>query len=220
MQESALFILSQQHSIASHFIAQLRDTEVQQDRMRFRRNMERTGEILAYELSRSLAFDDQTITTPLRKTKVSRIRALPVLISVLRAGMPLHQGVLNYFDEADSGFVGAFRDHTKGDRDFEIALKYFAIPELNDKELILIDPMLASGQTLLDVSGYILKQANPSHIHILSAIGSPEGLAKLRQHMEASYSVWLGALDEQLNDQAYIVPGLGDAGDLSYGPKL
>ncbi|WKN31640.1 uracil phosphoribosyltransferase [Porifericola rhodea] len=219
MQETSLFQLNDQHSVASHFLSELRKTGFQDDRLRFRRNMERIGELLAYELSKTLTYQEHTIQTPLADTEVSLLQEQPVLISILRAGIPLHQGVLNYFDHADSGFVGAFRDH-QDEHNFEIALKYFTLPDTKDKVVLLIDPMLASGQTLATVCNSFSPDQKPKHLHIVSAIASPEGLQHLRETVNIPYSIWTGAVDESIDSKAYIVPGLGDAGDLSYGPKL
>ena len=220
MQEEICFVLNQHNSVANHFLTEIRTKGFQDDRLRFRRNLERIGEILAYELSKTLVYLEKTVETPLDKTNSRLLAEQPVLISILRAGLPLHIGVLNYFDQANNGFVGAFRDHPKNDTDFEIALQYFATPNIEDKQVILIDPMLASGRTLVDVSKQLCLRAKPKHLHVVSAISSPEGLNYLRQNMPLPYSLWLGAVDDHLNSKAYIVPGLGDAGDLAFGPKL
>lgn len=219
MQDNLLYILDKQDSIANHFIAELRKKGFQQDRMRFRTNLIRIGEILAYELSKELPYAEERIKTPLAETKANLLASHPVLISVMRAGLPLHQGVLNYFDQSDNGFVGAFRDHTQSESQFEIAMQYFAIPPTTDKHVILIDPMLASGKTLVSVSQQISKHGEPEHLHILAAIASPEGIEHLRKELDTPFSLWIGAVDDHLNDKAYIVPGLGDAGDLAFGEK-
>jgi len=220
MQEKKLFVLNQQASVASHFLTEIRKKGFQDDRLRFRRNLERIGEVLAYELSKSLSYAEKPFETPLEKTHSDLLKTQPILISVLRAGLPLHTGVLNYFDQADSGFVGAFRDHPQNDENFEIALRYFAIPNISGKDLVLIDPMLASGRTIVGVSEQLRKQGDPAHLHIVSAIASPEGISYLRNRLDISFSLWLGAVDDHLNHKAYIVPGLGDAGDLAFGPKI
>lgn len=219
MQESTLFILNKENSIANHFLAEIRNTGVQQDRMRFRRNLERIGEMLAYELSKTLPYQEQNITTPLADTQATLLKEFPVLISVMRAGIPLHMGLLHIFDHADNGFIGAYRDHDS-DTSFDIAFQYFTAPDLHEKHLILIDPMLASGKTFVKAIENILKKGTPVMFHIVAAIAAPEGITYLRQHCPVPYSLWLGALDEKLNHQSYIVPGLGDAGDLAFGPKL
>lgn len=219
MQETSLFELHSVHSIANHFLSEIRKTGFQEDRLRFRRNLERIGELLAYELSKTLSYRKQNIKTPLATTQINLLDEQPILITILRAGLPLHQGVLNYFDQADSGFVGAFRDH-HDDHSFDIALKYFTMPNVNQKNVILIDPMLASGRTIAEVCNNFGEQVQPKHLHILSAIASPEGIDHLRHNLKIPFSIWTGAVDQKLNDMAYIVPGLGDAGDLSFGPKI
>ncbi|MEK6476862.1 uracil phosphoribosyltransferase [Catalinimonas sp. 4WD22] len=219
MQETSLFELNAVHSVANHFLSEIRKTGFQEDRLRFRRNLERVGELLAYELSKTLDYQKQSIQTPLAISEIDLLVEQPVLISILRAGIPLHQGVLNYFDQANSGFVGAFRDH-QDEHNFEIALKYFTMPNVDQKNVILIDPMLATGSTIARVSESFGEQVQPKHIHILTAIASPEGIDYLRQNLKTPFSIWTGAIDQKLNDMAYIVPGLGDAGDLSFGPKL
>lgn len=219
MQETFLFQLNTQNSVANHFLSELRKIGFQEDRLRFRRNLERIGELLAYELSKSLAYKKQNIQTPLAPTETNILEEQPVLITILRAGLPLHQGVLNYFDQADSGFVGAFRNH-HDDHTFDIALKYFTMPNVHQKDVILIDPMLASGRTIAEVCKSFGDQIQPNHLHIVSAISSPEGVDYLRQNLSFPFSVWTGAMDQKLNSMAYIIPGLGDAGDLSFGPKL
>ncbi len=219
MQEHSLFILNQHHSIANHYLAEIRDTQVQQDSMRFRRNLERIGVLLAYELSKTLPYHQQDITTPLAQTKAALLTAFPVLISVMRAGIPLHMGILDAFDRADSGFIGAYRDHDSGTT-FEIAFQYFTAPELHQKQVILIDPMLATGKTMVKAIEQMLKRGTPAMFHLVAAIAAPEGVDYLRDYCPVPFSLWLGALDEKLDPHAYIVPGLGDAGDLSFGPKL
>lgn len=220
MQEDSLFILTQHPSIANQFLTELRTKGIQEDRLRFRRNLERIGEVLAYELSKTFSYHEQKVETPLETTNVLAISHSPVLISILRAGLPLHQGLLNYFDQADNGFVGAFRDQEDDSKEFDIALKYFAVPDINDKNVLLIDPMLASGKTLVNVCGQLLNNGTPRHLHIVSAIASPEGISYLREKIDAPFSLWLGGLDDHLNSHSYIVPGLGDAGDLAFGPKI
>lgn len=219
MQETFLFQLNTQNSVANHFLTEIRKNGFQEDRLRFRRNMERIGELLAYELSKTLAYTQHTIQTPLAPAEVNSLVEQPILMTILRAGLPLHQGVLNYFDQADSGFVGAFRDH-HDDHTFDIALRYFALPAVHQKDVVLIDPMLASGRTIAAVCQSFGDQVQPRHLHIVSAIASPEGIEYLRQHLTFPFSIWTGAIDQKLNSMAYIIPGLGDAGDLSFGPKL
>ncbi len=219
MQEAPLFVLNQENTLANHFLAEIRQTGLQNDRMRFRKNMERIGSLLAYELSKTLTYEPQTITTPLDKLPVPLIAQPPVLISVLRAGLPLHQGFLHFFDQADSGFIGAFRRH-QDDTHFDIALDYFTYPILQDRQVILIDPMLATGQTLVTAAENIIQKGQPAMLHIAAAIAAPEGIQYLRRHCPCPFAMWVGALDDKLNNKAYIVPGLGDAGDLAFGLKF
>ncbi len=215
----SVFILNSAPSVASGFLADLRNTGRQHDRLRFRRNVERVGELLAYELSKTLPHASHTITTPLDQMTVDALVQQPVLISVLRAGLPLHQGVLNYFDRADSGFIGAFRQPTT-ENDFTIAASYQALPPVDGRPVVLIDPMLATGRTLVHALELIAKRGTPSAVHVVAVIGSPEGVAHVHEQSPFPCSFWLGAQDSHLNNKFYIVPGLGDAGDLAFGPKL
>ncbi len=215
-----VFNLSAENSVASQFLLELRDTSIQVDRARFRKNVERLGQILAYEISRSFNYEPFSITTPLSTTTVNRITSMPVLITILRAGLPFMEGFLNIFDHADCGFVGAYRDETSGE--VKINVDYVATPSIKDKELILIDPMLATGKSLARTLELLTKREMPRSVHLASVIAAPEGISHV---IEASKSVgcpvriWTGSIDEKLNDKFYIVPGLGDAGDLSFGSK-
>lgn len=211
--------LGEKNSIFNQFIAELRDCGIQKDSMRFRRNIERLGEIFAYEISKFLPYETQKITTPLGELNMNLPAEQPVIATILRAGLPLHQGLLNYFDRAENAFISAYRRYYN-DGNFEIQLDYMASPDLNDKVLILADPMLASGKSLLLVYEEILKIYTPKHTHITSIIASTEGLTLLQKHLNPKdVSIWIGALDHELTAKYYIVPGLGDAGDLAYGPK-
>ena len=215
-----MFILNETPSIADQFLAEIRDVQVQQDRLRFRRNMERLGELLAYELSKSLAYTSQPIRTPLDKIKTNVLEEPPVLVSVLRAGLPFHQGFLNYFDRAENGFIGAYRKYKNQEAAFTIAMDYQAIPPVDNRTVVLIDPMLATGRSVVAAVQALLKYGTPKQLHIAVAIAAPEGVAYLSGHLSVDYSLWAVALDEKLNDNFYIVPGLGDAGDLAFGPKI
>lgn len=215
-----MFILNETQSIANQFLAEIRDTQVQQDRLRFRRNLERLGELLAYELSKSLDYTSKTLQTPLEKITINVLKDTPVLISILRAGIPFHQGFLNYFDHAENGFIGAYRKHEESESEFIIAMEYNAIPSIDDRHVILIDPMLATGKSLISAVNTLLQKGSPKHLHIVSAIAAPEGVAYIKQNINIPYSLWSGALDEKLNSKYYIIPGLGDAGDLAFGPKM
>jgi len=214
-----MFILNQTNSIANNIIAELRDIEVQQDRMRFRRNLERLGMILAYEISKKLTFQEKTIQTPLANKTVSILSEEPVLITIMRAGLPFYQGFLNVFDKAENGFIGSFRSELASDNSFQIEMGYLASPSLNDKQVILIDPMLATGKSLVEAyQGLIQRYGTPSKLHVVAAIASKPGVEYVENAIEQA-SIWVGAVDEKLNQKSYIVPGLGDAGDLSFGVK-
>ena len=212
------FILNQHHSIANQMLAELRDKNLQQDRLRFRRNMERLGSILAYEISRAFSFHPENITTPLGTSVVHVPDTQPVLITVLRAGLPFFQGFLQLFDHADCGFIGAFRE--EGKDDVSIALNYATSPSLAGRQVIVIDPMLATGKSFVKAVTALLKYGRPAHIHIASLVAAPEGVSFIDKNIEVPSTIWTCALDERLDEHSYIVPGLGDAGDLCYGEKL
>lgn len=212
-------ILSEeQPSVFNQFIAEIRDVNIQKDRLRFRRNMERCGEIMAYELSKELAFEKKEVTTPLGVSEEQLIKEQPVLITILRAGLPLHQGLLNVLDQADNGYISAFRKHHK-DGTFDIELEYLASPSLNNRTVILSDPMLATGSSMVLAYKALLEKGKPKHCHIVSLIASAEGLEYTKKNLPANSSIWLGAVDQEMTAQSYIVPGLGDAGDLAFGAK-
>ncbi|MEQ8910617.1 MAG: uracil phosphoribosyltransferase [Vicingaceae bacterium] len=212
-------ILSEEHnSVLSQFIAEIRDHEIQQDRMRFRRNLERTGELFAYEISKTLEFKKTEVTTPLGVSEEQLIQEQPVLITILRAGLPLHQGLLSYLDQADNGYISAYRKHHK-DGTFDIELEYLACPSLEGRTVILSDPMLASGSSMVLAYKALLAKGKPKHCHIVSLIGSSEGLEYTKKNLPENATIWLGALDHEMTAQSYIVPGLGDAGDLAFGTK-
>lgn len=186
--------------------------------MKFRRNMERIGEIAAFEISKHLPYKEVEITTPLDKIASREIETQPVITTILRAGVPLFQGVLNYFDKADCGFVAAYRKHDANDY-FSIKQDYLTCPNIEGRPLIVADPMLATGASLIEAIKDLLTNGNPSQIHIVAAIASKEGVETLQKVYPEAY-IWVGAVDEKLTDKGYITPGLGDAGDLSYGEKL
>jgi uracil phosphoribosyltransferase len=210
--------LSQEHSLVSNWVAELRDTEVQKDRMRFRRNLERIGEIAAYEISKILPTRELEITTSLGTAPATVLAEQPVLTTILRAGLPLHQGLLNYFDKADCAFVSAYRKHNP-DGSFEISLEYFSSPDIEDRILILSDPMLATGASLVKTIQYLREEGEPKNIHIVAAIACSIGIEHVQRHIPEAV-IWCGAIDEELTAKGYIVPGLGDAGDLAFGPKI
>ena len=212
--------LSENNSILNHFLAQIRNVDVQKDSMRFRRNIERIGEIMSYELSKNLEYNPVTITTPLGTKDTAEIANQLVLCSILRAGLPLHQGFLNYFDQAENGFISAYRTHATAERDSEIFVEYQAIPAIDDKILVLVDPMLATGQSMVAVLKKLLEQGTPREIHLAVVVSAPEGIEYLKQHIPENCHLWIAAMDQGLDSKNYIVPGLGDAGDLCYGSKL
>ena len=211
--------LSKNNSLLNHWVAELRDVQVQNDRMRFRRNIERIGEVAAYELSKTLRFKTVDVTTPLGIASTSLLEAQPVLGTILRAGLPLHQGMLNYFDKADNAFISAYRKHHP-DGSFEISLEYLSCPDLNNRILILCDPMLATGASIVETIQAIQKTYTPAQIHIVVTIASQKGIEHVEKELGAAIPIWCAAIDPILNDKSYIVPGLGDAGDLAFGTKM
>jgi len=212
--------LSKKNSVLNHFLGQIRDINIHNDSMRFRRNIERIGEIMAYELSKELHYSDVEIQTPLGTKKTTKINDQLVLCSILRAGLPMHQGFLNYFDSAENGFISAFRYHPNNDDYFEIKVDYQAVADINNKNVLLLDPMLATGQSIVAVFNKLIEKGTPKQIHIAVVIATPEGIAHLENHLPENCHLWIAALDDNLNEHNYIVPGLGDAGDLAYGKKL
>ncbi len=211
--------LGKENSLLNQFIAEMRDTEVQKDSLRFRKNVERVGEICAYEISKKLSWVPKEITTPLGISEMNVLQVQPVIATILRAGLPFHQGMLNFFDKAENAFISAYRKHRK-DGSFEVQVEYMACPDLNEKTLILCDPMLASGHSIELVYKAMLRNGRPKNIHIVSIIASSAGVEYIKKHLPNNVSLWVCAIDEELTSQAYIVPGLGDAGDLSFGEKL
>jgi uracil phosphoribosyltransferase len=215
-----IHILSNNNSILNHFLGQIRDTNTQKDSMRFRRNIERIGEIMAYELSKNLHYKNIEIQTPMGIKKTTAIEDQLVLCSILRAGLPLHTGFLNYFDAAENGFISAYRHHPNKDDYFDIVVEYQAIPKIDDKILVLIDPMLATGKSIVAVFNKLKDKGKPKEIHLAVAIAAPEGISYLEENLPENCHLWIAAVDEKLNEKDYIIPGLGDAGDLAYGNKL
>ena len=212
--------ISDQNSILNHFLAQIRDVNIQKDSMRFRKNIERIGEIMAYELSKTLDYKNTDVQTPLGIKQTTTIAEPVVLCSILRAGLALHQGFMNFFDAAENGFVSAYRNHYNNDDQFDILVEYQAAPSFEGKSLILIDPMLATGQSIVAVLQKLHLEHKPKEIHVAVVIAAPEGIDYLEKNLPSTCHLWVAALDEKLNDKNYIVPGLGDAGDLAYGSKL
>lgn len=212
-------ILGNQNSILNQFIGELRDINVQNDFMRFRRNLERCGEIFAYELSKELNFQSNQVQTPLGVAEINLPNETIVLATILRAGLPLHQGMLNYFDKAENGFISAYRKYSN-DGTFRIQFEHISCPNIEGKTLVLIDPMLATGASMLLAYKAICEKGTPKHTHIVSVIASKEGVEYMKRNLSAkNTTLWLGAVDDELTVKSYIVPGIGDAGDLAYGAK-
>lgn len=211
--------LGEQNSIFNQYMAELRDRDIQKDSMRFRRNMERLGEIFAYEISKQLTFSTTDVQTPLGVAQVPQLASQPVIASVLRAGLPIHQGFLNVFDKAENAFISAYRKYEK-DGSFHINFEHISGPSTDGKTVILADPMLASGSSMVLAYQALLKKGTPVHTHIVAVIASREGLDYLQRNVAGRpVTIWLGALDDELTARSYIVPGLGDAGDLCFGEK-
>ncbi|HEU4858574.1 MAG TPA: uracil phosphoribosyltransferase [Chitinophagaceae bacterium] len=209
--------LSEQHSLVSNWINELRDITIQQDRLRFRTNLERIAEIAAYEISKVLPFVEIEVETPLGTAVSKALKDQPVLATILRAGIPMHNGLLNYFDKADNAFVAAYRKHEK-DGTFEISLEYMSCPDLENRIIIVSDPMLATGASLVKTIHFLKEEGPPKEIHVVCAIACTVGIEYVKRE-DPSVTIWCGDIDEELTAKGYIVPGLGDAGDLAYGSK-
>ncbi|MFM1875484.1 MAG: hypothetical protein RL266_1221 [Bacteroidota bacterium] len=212
-------ILAGKGSLIDQFLGELRNVDVQNDRMRFRRNLERIGELMAYELSKTLDWRPSKVTTPLGEAELPVLDQQPVIATILRAGLPMHQGVLNYFDHADNCFISAYRMNHREDGTFDIKVEYLSSPSVEGRTVILCDPMLATGGSMVLAYKALLRRGKPKHVHILAAIASREGLEYCQRHLPKSCTIWIAGLDEELTAHSYIVPGLGDAGDLAYGSK-
>lgn len=211
--------LGKQNSQFNLFLSELRDQTIQQDSMRFRRNLERMGEIFAYEISKTFNYEEKEIVTPLGISKMNLPVEYPILVTILRAGLPLHQGLLNFFDSAESAFVSAYRKYTR-DEKFTIKLDYISSPPIEGRTLIISDPMLATGGSLISSLNGLLEKGKPKHIHIVSILATKEGISNIKRKFSLKkVTIWTGAIDAELTAHAYIVPGLGDAGDLAYGKK-
>jgi uracil phosphoribosyltransferase len=210
--------LSDTRSITGTFLSEIRSVEIQKDPLRFRKNFERIAEIMAYEVSKTLHFKTIEVTTPLAIATVDVISEQPVLATILRAGLSMHQGLLNYFDKADRAFISAYRRHSS-EEEFDIHVEYLAAPTIDNKIVIISDPMLATGSSLVTVYKALLKQGNPSKIIVVSAIATQEAINFVQKHLPMNTDIWVAAIDSELTAQSYIVPGLGDAGDLAYGIK-
>lgn len=211
--------LGEKPSILNRFIAELRDVNIQTDRMRFRKNLERIGEVLCYEMSKYLHYQPELITTPLGEKSVELPKDQIVICSILRAGLALHQGLMNFFDGADNAFISAYRKHTS-ETDFDIMVEYLASPSLEGKILFLADPMLATGRSFANVYNALAPLGKPREIHLFAVIGAEQGIAYLEDKFPSNTHLWIATIDPHLNEHGYIVPGLGDAGDLAFGNKM
>jgi len=216
--EEMIHNLSAQHSLVSNWVSELRDTEIQQDRQRFRRNLEKIAEVAGYEISKQLPFTEKKVTTPLGTSNCKVLSEQPVLATILRAGLTMHQGLLNYFDKADNSFLSAYRKHHP-DGSFEISLQYISCPDLNNRIVVISDPMLATGASLIKAIHFLKEEGNIREIHIVCAIACTLGIEHVLK-AEPNCTIWCGDIDEELTAKGYIVPGLGDAGDLAYGNKV
>jgi uracil phosphoribosyltransferase len=210
--------LSKTYSLVGEWISELRDVQLQADRMRFRRNLERMGEIAALEISTKLVYEEKEIQTPLGIAVCKILKDQPVIATILRAGLPLHNGILNVFDKADNAFISAYRKHQL-DGSFDISLEYISCPDLDDRVLIISDPMIATGSSLVKTIQFLREEGNPREIHIVAAIACTVGIEYVKR-AEPHVTIWCGDIDEELTAKGYIVPGLGDAGDLAFGPKV
>lgn len=212
-------VLGLKNSIFNKFLAELRDENIQKDSMRFRRNLQRMGEVFAYEISKTLEYEEREITTPLGAAKAMLCTEKPILATILRAGLPLHQGLLNYFDDADNAFVSAYRKYDNSE-EFHINLDYLSSPSIKGRTLIVSDPMLATGGSMVASLKGLMEKGKPKKIHVVSAIAAEEGIEEIKRHFSLSdLTIWIGSIDDELTAKAYIVPGLGDAGDLAFGKK-
>ena len=211
--------LGEKDSVFNQYMAELRDAVIQQDRMRFRRNLERIGEIMAYEISKSFEYDDEEVTTPLGVKEIRTMHEQPVIATILRAGLPFHNGMLSMFDQADSAFIAAYRKYDKNE-DSEIRVEYYSSPDIEDRILILCDPLLATGESIVKTLNGLMEDMMPKEIHIAVAVASQDGLDYVERTMSRlPVTIWVGSIDEELTARAYVVPGIGDVGDLAYGEK-
>jgi uracil phosphoribosyltransferase len=215
-----IHLLGEENSLFNQFIAEIRDEVIQKDPLRFRRNLERVGEIFAYEISKKLVYKTKEITTPLGVAKIKMPDQQPVLATILRAGLPLHQGLLNYFDKAENCFISAYRKYGP-DGEFHIEFEYIASPLLDNKTVIMVDPMLATGSSMEIAYHALLEKGTPSHVHLVCVIASRQGIDHVMKTLpNDKITLWVGAIDPEMTPNSYIVPGLGDAGDLAFGEKM
>ena len=212
--------LEKTDSVFNQYMAELRDAVIQQDRMRFRRNLERIGEVMAYEISKAFEYDDEEVATPLGIKQIRTMHEQPVIATILRAGLPFHNGMLSMFDQADSAFIAAYRKYDKNEEDSEIRVEYFSSPDIEDRILILCDPLLATGESIVKTLNGLMEDMMPKEIHIAVAVASQDGLDYVERTMSRlPVTIWVGSVDEELTARAYVVPGIGDVGDLAYGEK-
>ena len=212
--------LEKTDSVFNQYMAELRDAVIQQDRMRFRRNLERIGEVMAYEISKTFEYDDEEVTTPLGIKQIRTMHEQPVIATILRAGLPFHNGMLSMFDQADSAFIAAYRKYDKNEEDSEIRVEYFSSPDIEDRILIVCDPLLATGESIVKTLNGLMEDMLPKAIHIAVAVASQDGLDYVERTMSRlPVTIWVGSIDEELTARAYVVPGIGDVGDLAYGEK-
>ena len=214
----AINVINNTKSVANQFLLELRDKSIQLDRAKFKNNLKRLGFVMAYEISKTMTYQTHDVETSLGQASIEVIIDSPVLIGVMRAAMPFLQGINEVFDQSDVGFIGAYRDETTDN--LSIKLDYSAIPEITGRNVILADPMLATGKSMVDVVNKLIFNNEPKNLHLVSAVAAPEGIDYISKNLTTDYTIWTGAIDEGLNDKSYIVPGLGDAGDLSFGPKV
>ena len=216
--DKRITVIGRENSLFNQFMYEMRSVDVQNDRMRFRKNLERCSQIMAYEVSKELNYAPQEVTTPLGSLEMNLVSDPPVLVSILRAGLPMHNGFLDFFDHADNGFISAYRHHTKGN-DFIIKVEYLALPRIDDRTLIICDPMIASGRSIvLSYQAMVPEKGTPANVFFCGLIASEEGVDYVRRHVPNA-RIFVGAMDSELTAKAYIVPGLGDAGDLAFGGK-
>lgn len=207
-------------SVFNQIMAELRDSVIQLDRMRFRRNLERIGAIMAYEISKTFVYEEEDVTTPLGIKEIRTLKEQPVIATILRAGLPFHNGMLNMLDHADSAFIAAYRKYDKNEEDSEIRVEYYSSPNLDDRILIICDPLLATGESIVKTLQGLMENEIPKQIHIAVAVASQDGLDYLETALSRKpVTVWVGSIDEELTARAYVVPGMGDVGDLAYGEK-
>lgn len=215
----AVHHLGAEPSLIATLLAEVRDVDIQRDRLRFRRNLERLGELMGYEISKTLEYGRRDVQTPLGVASCAQLGEQPVLATILRAGLPLHQGLLNAFDEADNAFVSAYRKHEDDSHEFEVEIEYLSSPSLEGRLVILSDPMLATGSSMVLTWKALLQRGRPRRTHVVAVIASEQGVEFARENLPDDTVFWIGAIDAELDERSYIVPGLGDAGDLAYGPK-